>query len=62
MDLRPWDLWTHDGQAQPGTDEVVRVLEAVLAQEPDHPLALHLYIHALEASPHPEKADALLAE
>ena len=25
---------------------------------PDHPLALHLYIHAVEASPNPEKADA----
>ena len=58
MDLRPWDLWTHDGQPQPGTDEVLQVLEAVLAKEPDHPLALHLYIHAQEASPHPGKADA----
>src|SRR5262249_60126256 len=34
MDLRPWDLWTHDGQPQPGTDEVIQVLEAVLAKEP----------------------------
>ena len=56
MDLRPWDLWTHDGQPQPGTDEIIRVLEAVLASEPEHPLALHLYVHANEASPHPEKA------
>jgi tetratricopeptide (TPR) repeat protein len=29
-----------------------------LAKNPNHPLALHLYIHAVEASPHPEKADA----
>ncbi|HEV3167099.1 MAG TPA: tetratricopeptide repeat protein [Isosphaeraceae bacterium] len=57
MDLRPWDLWTHEGQPQPGTDEVLKVLEAVLAIEPTHPLALHLTIHAREASPHPDKAD-----
>jgi tetratricopeptide (TPR) repeat protein len=57
MDLRPWALWTHDGQPEPGTDEVVKVLETVIAREPSHPLALHLYVHALEASPHPEKAD-----
>jgi tetratricopeptide (TPR) repeat protein len=58
MDLRPWDLWTHDGQPQPGTEEILAVLAAVLAQEPAHPLALHLTIHAHEASPHPERADA----
>jgi tetratricopeptide (TPR) repeat protein len=58
MDLRPWDLWTPEGQPQPGTDEVVATLEAVLTQAPNHPLALHLYIHAVEASPHPEKAIA----
>jgi tetratricopeptide (TPR) repeat protein len=58
MDLRPWDLWTPEGQPQPGTDEVVATLEAVLTQSPNHPLALHLYIHAVEASPHPEKAIA----
>jgi tetratricopeptide (TPR) repeat protein len=58
MDLRPWDLWTHDGRPQPGTEEVIRVLESALAREPDHPLALHLYVHALESSPQPGKADA----
>jgi len=58
MDLRPWDLWTHDGHPQPGTDEILAVLAAVLAKEPAHPLALHLSIHAQEASPHPERADA----
>jgi tetratricopeptide (TPR) repeat protein len=57
MDLRPWDLWTHDGHPQPGTDKILEALAAVLAQEPAHPLALHLSIHAHEASPHPEHAD-----
>jgi tetratricopeptide (TPR) repeat protein len=57
MDLRPWALWTPDGKPQPGTEEVVATLEAVLKAHPDHPLALHLYIHAVEASPNPEKAE-----
>ena len=57
-DLRPWDLWTADGKPQPGTEELVTTLEAVLALAPRHPLANHLMIHAVEASPHPEKADA----
>lgn len=58
MDLRPWDLWQSDGTPQPGTEEIVRTLESVLAKRPDHPLALHLYIHAVEASPNPGRADS----
>lgn len=58
MDLRPWDLWLPDGAPQPGTETIVSTLESVIAAHPNHPLALHLYIHAVEASPHPEKADA----
>jgi tetratricopeptide (TPR) repeat protein len=58
MDLRPWDQWTLDGKPQPGTDEVLRAVDAVLAKSPEHPLALHLLIHAVEASAHPERADA----
>jgi tetratricopeptide (TPR) repeat protein len=57
MDLRPWDLWKPDGTAQPGTNEIVSTLEQVLVKNPYHPLANHLYIHAVEASPLPEKAD-----
>lgn len=57
MDLRPWDLWTGDGKPQPETQEIIATLEAVLELNPNHPLALHLTIHALEASPNPEKAD-----
>ncbi|APR84737.1 TPR repeat protein [Minicystis rosea] len=56
MDLRPWDLWTHEGKPQPGTEEIVATLESVLARNPDHPGANHYYIHAVEASPHPERA------
>ena len=57
-DLRPWDLWTSDGKPQPGTEELVRTLEQVIALDPRHPLALHMYIHAVEASPEPGRADA----
>jgi len=56
-DLRPWDLWTPDGRPQPGTQDLVATLESVLALDSKHPLANHLMIHAVEASPHPEKAD-----
>ena len=56
MDLHPWNFWTKTGEAQPWTAEIVSTLEAVLEKAPDHPLANHLYIHTLEASPHPEKA------
>jgi tetratricopeptide (TPR) repeat protein len=55
MDLRPWDLWTHDGQPQPGTLEILATLEQVLAVDPNQPGANHFYIHAVEGSPHPEK-------
>lgn len=58
MDLQPWDLWTLDGQPKGAAPEIIAVLEAVLARAPEHPGACHLYIHAVEASPHPEKADA----
>ena len=49
MDVRPWDQWTADGQPQPGTREVLAALEAALRLNPNHPGALHLTIHALEA-------------
>jgi tetratricopeptide (TPR) repeat protein len=56
VDLWPWDLWSSDGEPRPGTPEVIAILERVLAMAPDHPLACHLYIHTMEASPTPGKA------
>ncbi|HYV84385.1 MAG TPA: hypothetical protein VFB49_00580 [Patescibacteria group bacterium] len=58
MDLRPWDLFAHDGTPRPGTEEILATLEAALALDPGHPGANHLYVHAVEASPHPEKGIA----
>ena len=56
MDLRPWDFWKPDGQPQPGTEEIVTTLEAVIVKNPDHPGACHYYLHAVEASLQPERA------
>jgi tetratricopeptide (TPR) repeat protein len=56
MDLDPWHLWTADGKPAPNTETIVATLETVLARNPDHPGANHYYIHAVEASPHPEQA------
>lgn len=57
MDLQPWDLWTKDGQPKGRTTEIVAVLEEVRSRDPNHPGANHLYIHAVEAGPHPEKGN-----
>ena len=56
MDLRPWQLWSADGKPAEGTEEVIAVLESVLKRNPNHPGAIHYYIHTVEASPHPERA------
>ena len=56
MNLRPWQLWKRDGTPEVDTPELVRVLEAVLRRHPEHPGANHYYIHAVEASPTPDRA------
>ncbi len=56
MNTNAWKLWTLDGRPAPGTAEIQAALEQVLARNPAHPGANHYYIHAMEASPHPEKA------
>ncbi len=58
MDLHPWDYWQADGQPQPWTNEIVTTLEKTLKADPNHPLSNHLYIHAVEASPNPGRAEA----
>lgn len=58
MLLRPWDYWTKGGEPQPGIDELLRVLESVLARDIRHPGACHLYIHATEASLQPQRAES----
>lgn len=59
MDTQPWDYWQADAATPKGHGgEIVSVLETVLKRAPSHPGALHLYIHAVEASNTPERAEA----
>ena len=56
MNLHPWGLWRADGSPEEGTKEIVATLESVMRREPNHLGAIHYYIHAVEASPSPERA------
>jgi tetratricopeptide (TPR) repeat protein len=56
MNLHPWQLWSSDGKPNEGTLEIIAVLEAVLKRDPNNIGANHYYIHAVEASPFPERA------
>ncbi|MDQ3796955.1 MAG: tetratricopeptide repeat protein [Pseudomonadota bacterium] len=58
MNLSPWDYWKTDRRTpKPAVEPVVDTLERALAKAPDHPYAIHLYIHAVEASSTPERAE-----
>jgi tetratricopeptide (TPR) repeat protein len=56
MNLNPWKLWSPDGKPNEGTEEIIATLESILKRDPNHIGANHYYIHAVEASPHPERA------
>ncbi len=58
MNMMPWDYWLDPEHPRPSTVEVLDALETVLARSPDHPMAIHLYIHAVEASSKPGRAEA----
>ena len=58
MDTQPWNYWEPDGITPKGHAlEIVSTLEAVIKREPYHPGALHLYIHAIEPTTTPERAE-----
>jgi tetratricopeptide (TPR) repeat protein len=58
MNLTPWDYWEAGGATPKGrTAEILKLLEGVLDRNPDHPGAIHFYIHAVEASNRPERAE-----
>jgi tetratricopeptide (TPR) repeat protein len=57
MNTMPWDYWLDPENPKPGTEEVITALETVMARNPNHPLSLHLYIHAVEASSNPGRAE-----
>ena len=56
MDMHPWDLWEKNGTPRPWTPEIIKSIELAIKLNPKHPGGHHYYIHALEASPYPEKA------
>ena len=58
MNTMPWDYWLDPDNPKPLTEEVLDALETVLERSPAHPMAIHLYIHAVEASSRPERAEA----
>ncbi len=57
MNTMPWDYWADNGNPKPDTVKVIESLERVLKNNPNHPLAIHLYIHAVEASSNPSRAE-----
>ena len=58
MNTMPWDYWELDGRTPKGDmGDAIAAIEGVLADNPDHPGAIHLYIHLMEASSMPEKAE-----
>lgn len=58
MNLQPWAYWDADGNPLGNTGQIVRVLEGIMDRNSDHAGALHLYIHAVEASEEPERGVA----
>jgi tetratricopeptide (TPR) repeat protein len=57
MDLSPWAYWTPDGKPTGHTEEIVGTLERALKRNPDHIGVVHYYIHAVEASSNPKRAE-----
>lgn len=58
MDLQPWNYWDDAGNPVGSTPKIIEVLEGVIERNPDHAGALHLYVHAVEASNEPERGVA----
>jgi len=58
MNTMPWNYWDESLGPRPGTEDIVRSLESVLATTPDHPGAHHYYIHIVEASADPDRGVA----
>lgn len=57
MNLQPWSYWARDGAPKGKAQEIVATLERAMQLAPSHPGALHYYIHAVEASNRPERAE-----
>ena len=63
MDLSPWDYYEKDGKTpKPDTVIAIAQIERVIKANPQHPGALHFYIHSVEATPTPERAEVAADE
>ena len=58
MNTMPWNYWSDATTPRPEIAPVIATLEKTIARSPKHPLALHLYLHAMEASADAKKAEA----
>jgi len=57
MNTQSWDYWENGGRSPKGrTARTISLIESVLARNPHHPAAIHLYIHITEASRDPYRA------
>ena len=57
MDLSSWGYWMRDGYPLEGTAEIVALTESVIRRNPKHPGAVHMYIHLVEPTSTPERAE-----
>jgi tetratricopeptide (TPR) repeat protein len=58
MNVSPWDYWEAGGaRLKAPVAELVDTLEGVLQRRSDHAGAIHLFIHAVEASANPRRAE-----
>jgi tetratricopeptide (TPR) repeat protein len=57
MLLHPWDLYEQDFRPKAWTKEIIALLEKGMSVSPKHPGANHYYIHTMEASAAPERAN-----
>jgi tetratricopeptide (TPR) repeat protein len=57
MNIRPWGYWMNDGYPLEGTVEIVGITEEVMRRNPKHPGAVHFYIHLIEPTNMPERAE-----
>lgn len=55
MTLQPWNYWDENGLPLGNSESIVAILESVMERDPDHAGALHLYVHAVEASDDPDR-------
>lgn len=58
MQINARNWYEQNGDPKNGTTEITGLLELILSRHPDHPAALHYYIHMMEASRYPERASA----